>query len=71
MKILIFKLGILIFALLVLVGGYLDLPLFTILFRSFVVFLIIETMLVLMAVVYIKTTENLRIEHEEEYSEKE
>lgn len=71
MKILILKLGILVFALLVLIGGYLDLPLFTILLRSFIVFLVIETLLVLMAVVYIKTTEKLRVEHEEEYGEKE
>ena len=66
MKVLIFKLGLLIFSFLVIIGGYLQLPLYTILLRSFVAFLVLETTLVLMALVYIKMTENIRVEFEEE-----
>ena len=72
MKVLILKLGVLIFAFLVLIGGYLQLPLFTILLRSFIAFLVIESLLVTIALVYIKMTEKIRVEIEEdEYEEAE
>ena len=72
MKVLILKLGVLIFAFLVLIGGYLQLPLFTILLRSFIAFLVIESLLVTIALVYIKMTEKIRVEiDEEEYAEAE
>jgi hypothetical protein len=44
-------------------------PLFTIVFRSLVAFLSIEGVLVLMAVIIIKATEELRKEGEEETEE--
>ncbi len=66
MKVLILKLGVLMFAFLVMVGGYLRLPLYTILLRSFIVFLVLETLLVFIALIYIKMTEKIRVEHEED-----
>ena len=71
MKILILKLGILAFTFTFLVGAFREMPLFTmgfnnLLFRSFTSFLGVEAVLVLMAVVIIKTTEQLRTESEEE-----
>ena len=69
MKILILKLGILAFTFTFLVGAFREIPLFTIVFRSFVAFLAIEGVLVLMAVVIIKVTEELRKEGEEETEE--
>lgn len=71
MKILILKLGILAFTFTFLVGAFREMPLFTmgfnnLLFRSFTSFLGVETVLVLMAVIIIKTTEQLRTESEEE-----
>lgn len=77
MKILILKLGVLAFTFTFLVGAFREMPLFTmgfnnLLFRSFTSFLGVETVLVLMAVIIIKTTEQLRTESEEEedYGEK-
>ena len=66
MKTLILKLGILIFSFLFMVGVWLDVPTPTLIFRSFVAFLAIETMLVLVAVIFIKMTEKHRIEEFEE-----
>lgn len=71
MKILILKLGVLAFTFTFLVGAFREMPLFTmgfnnLLFRSFTSFLGVETVLVLMAVIIIKTTEQLRTESEEE-----
>ena len=54
------------FTFLVMIGGYLRLPLYTILLRSFIVFLIVESLLVLIALVYIKMTEKIRVELENE-----
>jgi hypothetical protein len=69
MKILILKLGILAFTFTFLVGSFREVPLFTIVFRSLVAFLSIEGVLVLMAVIIIKATEELRKEGEEETEE--
>ncbi len=69
MKILILKLGILMFTFTFLVGAIREMPVFTIVFRSFIGFLVVEAVLVLMAVVIIKTTEELRAEAEEEYND--
>jgi len=69
MKILILKLGILAFTFTFLVGAFREVPLFTIVFRSLVAFLSIEGVLVLMAVIIIKATEELRKEGEEETEE--
>ncbi len=66
MKILILKLGILMFAISFLVGAFREMEIFTIVMRSFVAFLAIEGVLVLMAVVIIKVTEELRTEEEDE-----
>lgn len=71
MKILILKLGVLAFTFTFLVGAFREMPLFTmgfnnLLFRSFTSFLGVETVLVLMAVIIIKTTEQLRTKSEEE-----
>ncbi|MCP4724337.1 MAG: hypothetical protein GY863_04855 [bacterium] len=66
MKILILKLGILMFAISFLVGAFREMEMFTIVMRSFVAFLAIEGVLVLMAVVIIKVTEELRTEEDEE-----
>ena len=73
MKILILKLGLLIFSLLFMAGVLRDIPTSTLIFRSFTVFLIVETLLVVVAVVFIKMTERMRAEMEEEVevSEKE
>ncbi len=69
MKILILKLGILMFTFTFLVGAIREMPVFTIVFRSFIGFLAVESVLVLMAVIIIKATEELRAEEEEEYPE--
>ncbi len=66
MKILILKLGVLMFTFSFLVGAFREMPIFTIVMRSFVAFLIFEGLLVLFAIVVIKTTENLRSEFEDE-----
>lgn len=68
MKTLILKLGILLFAFLFMIGVWLDIPTPTLVFRSFVAFLAIETMLVLVAVIFIKMTEKHR---REEFDEEE
>ena len=65
MKILILKLGMFIFCLLFVVGVYKEIPTDTILYRSFVAFLAIETMLVIVAVLFIKMTERMRRDEEE------
>ncbi len=69
MEILILKLGILMFTFTFLVGAIREMPVFTIVFRSFIGFLAVESVLVLMAVIIIKATEELRAEEEEEYPE--
>jgi len=69
MKALILKLGLLIFSVLFMAGVWRNIPTATLLFRSFVVFLAVETLLVLIAVVFIKMTENIRREYEEEMEE--
>jgi len=51
-------------------GVWMDIPTDTLLLRSFIAFLGIETLLVFIAVVYIKMTEKMRVE-EEEYEEEE
>ena len=66
MKILILKLGVLMFTFSFLVGAFREMPLFTIVLRSFIAFLIFEGLLVLFAVVVIKITEEIRAEEEEE-----
>ena len=69
MKILILKLGIMMFTFTFLVGAFREMPVFTIVFRSFIAFLAVEGVLVLMAVIIIKVTEQLRLEAEEESEE--
>jgi len=69
MKILILKLGLLIFSLLFIAGVWRNIPTATLIFRSFVVFLVIETLLVLVAVIFIKMTERIRAEVEFEEEE--
>lgn len=71
MKILILKLGILMFTFSFLVGAIREMPVFEIVLRSFIAFLVFEGLLVLFAVVVIKTTESLRTETEidEDFSE--
>lgn len=69
MKILILKLGVLIFSFLFMIGVWLDIPTPTLVFRSFIAFLAIETLLVLMAVIFIKMTEKHRTEEFEEEEE--
>jgi hypothetical protein len=66
MKILILKLGLLLFSLLFMAGVLRDIPTATLIFRSFTVFLAVETLLVFVAVVFIKMTEKMRVEMEEE-----
>ncbi len=66
MKPLILKLGLLVFTVTFLVGTVRDLPVFTTVFRAFVVFLAFEGILVLMTVIFIKLTESLRQVDEEE-----
>lgn len=62
MKILILKLGLLVFSLLFIVGVWRNISTATLIFRSFSVFLAIETLLVIVAVVFIKMTEKMRVE---------
>ena len=69
MKILILKLGLLIFSLLFIVGVYKAIPTGTIIYRSFMAFLAVETLLVLMAVLFIKMTERQRKDEDEEFEE--
>jgi len=73
MKILILKLGVLMFTFSFLVGAFREMPVFTIVLRSFVAFLVFEGLLVAFAVIVIKVTEGLRAEaeaeEEEEYAE--
>jgi len=69
MKILILKLGILLFSFSFLIGVFHEMPLFTVVLRSFIAFLIFESLLVLFAVVIIKITEELRADTEEEGEE--
>jgi len=71
MKILILKLGVLAFTFTFLVGAFREMPLFTmgfdnLLFRSFTAFLGVEAVLVMMAVIIIKTTEQLRVETDDD-----
>ena len=70
MKILILKLGILIFSLLFMAGVWREIPTGTLIVRSFIVFLVVETILVLIAVIFLKMTERIRKEIEEEVEEK-
>jgi uncharacterized membrane protein len=70
MKILILKLGLLIFSLLFIAGVWRNIPTATLIFRSFGVFLAIETLLVIVAVVFIKMTEKMRVEIDFEEEEK-
>ena len=71
MKALILKLGLLIFSVLFIAGVWRNIPTATLIFRSFVAFIAVETMLVLIAVTFIKMTEKIRkdLEEEEEMSE--
>ena len=72
MKILILKLGILMFTFSFLVGTFRDVPVFTVVWRSFGAFLAIELVLVVMAALIIKVTEQLRTtaaKEEEKYEE--
>ena len=69
MKALILKLGLLIFSVLFIAGVWRNVPVSTLVFRSFAVFLAVETLLVLIAVVFIKMTERIRREPEEEEEE--
>ena len=66
MKLLILKLGVLVFSFLFMLGVWKEIPTGTLVFRTFVVFLAIETILVLTAVVFIKMTEKIRKDIEEE-----
>ena len=65
MKTLILKLGLLMFSLAFIVGVYREIPTATLIYRSFVAFLVTETLLVAMAVVFIKLTESMRVDEEE------
>ncbi len=69
MKILILKLGVLMFAFSLIVGTYREMPVFTVVWRSFVAFLAVEGVLVLMAYVVIKATEQMRTDSEDDYEE--
>jgi len=71
MKALILKLGLLIFSVLFIAGVWRNIPTATLIFRSFVAFIAVETMLVLIAVTFIKMTEKIRkdLVEEEEMSE--
>jgi hypothetical protein len=71
MKVLIIKLGMLFLLFNFFVGVTRNLPLFTAIFRSFVAFLVFEGILVLMAVIFIKITESLRVSEFEESIESE
>jgi len=66
MKALILKLGLLIFSVLFIAGVWRNIPTATLIFRSFVAFIVVETLLVLVAVSFIKMTEKIRREPEEE-----
>ena len=66
MKALILKLGLLIFSVLVIAGVWRNIPTATLIFRSFVAFIGVETLLVLVAVSFIKMTEKIRGEVVEE-----
>jgi len=66
MKALILKLGLLIFSVLFIAGVWRNIPTATLIFRSFVAFIAVETLLVLVAVSFIKMTEKIRREPEEE-----
>ncbi len=72
MKALILKLGLLIFSVLFIAGVWRNIPTATLIFRSFVAFIAVETLLVLIAVSFIKMTEKIRreiVEEEEELVE--
>jgi len=73
MKALILKLGLLIFSVLFIAGVWRNIPTATLIFRSFVAFIVVETLLVLVAVSFIKMTEKIRREivEEEEVLEEE
>ena len=66
MKALILKLGLLIFSVLFIAGVWRNIPTATLIFRSFVAFIAVETLLVLVAVSFIKMTEKIRREIVEE-----
>ena len=66
MKALILKLGLLIFSVLFIAGVWRNIPTATLIFRSFVAFIAVETLLVLIAVSFIKMTEKIRKEIVEE-----
>ena len=66
MKALILKLGLLIFSVLFIAGVWRNIPTATLIFRSFVAFIAVETLLVLIAVSFIKMTEKIRREIVEE-----
>ena len=68
----ILKLGILMFTFSFLMGVFREMPLFTVVWRSFSAFLAIELVLVVMAALIIKVTEQLRTtaaKEEEKYEE--
>lgn len=69
MKALILKLGLLIFSVLFIAGVWRNIPTATLIFRSFVAFIAVETLLVLIAVSFIKMTEKIRREIVEEEEE--
>ncbi len=71
MKTLILKLGILIFSLLFMAGVWKEIPTGTLIVRSFIVFLAAETILVLIAVIFLKMTEKIRRDIEEDIEEAE
>ena len=73
MKALILKLGLLIFSVLFIAGVWRNIPTATLIFRSFVAFIAVETLLVLIALSFIKMTEKIRrdIIEEEEVLEEE
>ena len=69
MKPLIFKLGIMVFAISFLVGAFQGRPTFSIVFRSFIAFLAFECLMVVVTTIFIKITEELREEVEMEEEE--
>jgi len=66
MKALILKLGLLIFSVLFIAGVWRNIPTATLIFRSFVAFIAVETLLVWIALSFIKMTEKIRREIVEE-----
>lgn len=69
MKILILKLGVLLFTFTFLIGIYNDRDMFSSVLRSFIAFLIFEGLLILFAVIIIKVTQSLQAAEEDEPEE--